>query len=138
MLAWSSRVSSVSTGGDQPPRCIVADTVKSTRAQVAKIAQPSRAVPAGDRATSNAPATSATGAVPACSSPRSRGRASARASTTCSVTVWVTVWVTDWVTVWVTGAAAPLPAAPGVAWLTPRSTHIGTNEANRAPGNLHA
>ena len=36
MLAWSIRVSSCSTRGDQPPRCIVAETVKSTSAQVAK------------------------------------------------------------------------------------------------------
>ena len=42
MLAWSIRVSTSSTRGDQPPRCMVADTVNSTSAQVAKTADPTR------------------------------------------------------------------------------------------------
>ena len=95
MLAWSIRVSTSSTRGDQPPRCMVADTVNSTSAQVAKTAEPIFGAPSGESSTSSTPPTRASGAVPACSQPRIRGRTSATMSATCPAMCSLMEWAAE-------------------------------------------
>src|SRR3954447_1721032 len=122
MLAWSRRVRMVFVRADQRPRCMVAEAVNSKTADAAKTAEPVRVALVGDRTTSTAPAASASGAVAACSHPRSLGFASTRASWTCprmSATcsaarsaTWPAAWLAAWAATWV--AAWP-PVRPGFA-----------------------
>src|SRR5680860_1730041 len=73
MLAWSRRRRNRLARGAQRPRCIVADTVNRTRADMAKTAEPRRVAGVGESVISTTPATRESGAIAACNQPRSFG-----------------------------------------------------------------